>query len=205
MYYILGGWFLFFFPANTEKFLLIRSGSGILLVRRLSLSNPRPALLQKVLSVFVARVCVSVVMQLLSTCAEFPGPALPSSYNQDCVMAAHEDNSVPHVPGRAQESPQVHPDDEAVHVQQQRSAAVPHRLVVQQVRKSPTVWHSDLGKCAEVMSQRRLLSISFNLWIPSLWGIFLAPALPFLSMSNTLNVAGAWWRLGVCYSNTPRS
>lgn len=46
-------------------------------------------------------------------------------------MAAYEDSSVPHVPGRAQESPQVHPDDEAVDVQQQWSAAVPHRAVVQ--------------------------------------------------------------------------
>lgn len=37
------------------------------------------------------------------------------------------------MPGRAQESPQVHPDDEAVDVQQQRSAALPHRALVQQV------------------------------------------------------------------------
>lgn len=108
-----------FFPANTEELLLMCPGSSILLVRHLSLFNPPPALLKKVLTVFVALVCVSVVMKLLSTSAEFPGPALPSSYNQDCVMATHEDNSIPHVPGRAQASPQVHPDDEAVDVQQQ--------------------------------------------------------------------------------------
>lgn len=46
-------------------------------------------------------------------------------------MATHEDNPVPHVPGRAQASPQVHADDEAVDVQQQGSAAVPHRVAVQ--------------------------------------------------------------------------
>lgn len=127
----------FIFPANTEEFLLLCPGSSILLVRHLSLLTPPPASLQNVLTVFVAW-GVSVVMKLLSTCPEFAGPAVPPSYNQDCVMAAHEDNPIAHVPGRAQESPQVHPDDEAVDVQQQRSAAVPHRALVQQVRKSPT-------------------------------------------------------------------
>ncbi|KAI1240689.1 hypothetical protein IHE44_0009126 [Lamprotornis superbus] len=116
---------------------------------------------EKVLTVFVAWLCVSVVMKLLSTCPECPGPALPSSYNQDCVMAAHEDNSVPHVPGRAQESPQVHPDDEAVDVQQQRSAAVPHRQHTTKLNIEELLKHM-YEICQEMGLMEDLLKLPFT-------------------------------------------